>query len=46
MLLILNRSVLNRIVWSFNCVNKWLVFNEIVSDTKQYLEPLKFVESR
>ena len=26
------------------CVNKWLVFNWIVSDTPQYVEPFNFVD--
>ena len=34
----LNWIVRNRTVWSFNCVNKWLMFNWIGSETLQYLK--------
>ena len=26
------------------CINKWLIFNWIVSDTEQYLEPFNYVQ--
>ena len=38
--------MLDKIVWNrcFNrCANKWLIFNWIVSDIKQYLEQSDFV---
>ena len=37
--------MLHWIVWNRTvCVIKWLMFNWIVKDTKQHLEPINFVD--